>query len=123
MIERRNKIFKFQKNLASNLEVIAEKITPSLENKRREDFHKFLRAYTDILSKNVYTTKDDTYHNLKRIINERLLAVVSGDKDSCILIIERDVYSNKLQQMINDRINRGVYTNAVDKTMKDLKTF
>lgn len=112
-----------KKNLASNLEVIAEKVTPLLNNDKREDFHEFLRAYTDILSKNVYATKDDTYHNLKRIIQDSSLAVVSGDKDSCVLIMEKDDYLNKLQQMIDDGINRGVYSHAVDNTLKDLKIF
>ena len=37
--------------------------------------------------------------------------------------MEREIYTNKLQQTIDDGINRGVYSNAVDNTLKDLKTF
>ena len=36
-----------KKNLAANLELVAEKVTNSLEKKVRKDFHEFLRAHTD----------------------------------------------------------------------------
>ena len=49
-----------KKNLAANLEVVIEKVTHSLYKEVRKDFHEFLRADTDVLSKNVYSTKDDT---------------------------------------------------------------
>ena len=46
-----------------------------------------MRVHTDILTKSVYSTKDNTYQNLKRIINDKTLAVVPGDKDSCVIIM------------------------------------
>ena len=49
-----------KKNLAANLKVVVEKVTHSLYKEVREDFHEFLRADTDILLKNVHSTKDDT---------------------------------------------------------------
>ena len=45
--------------------------THSLDKEGREDFHKSLRAHIDILKKKVYSTKDDTCHNLIRIINTK----------------------------------------------------
>ena len=51
-----------KKLLAANLETIAKKVTPNLEPNQREDFHEFLRAYTDIFSKNIYESKDYTYY-------------------------------------------------------------
>ena len=56
---------------SANLDIDAEKVTHSLDREVRENFHIFLRAHTDILTKNVYSTKDDTYENLKRIINDK----------------------------------------------------
>ena len=111
-----------KKNLAANLEVVAETVTDSLDNKIREDFHEFLRVHTDILTKNIYSTKDDTYHNLKRIINNKTLAVVLGDKESCLIIMKRADYIAKMQTMIDDGITCGVYTPATDNTLKGLKT-
>ena len=58
-----------KKTLAANFECVADKITPEIEHDKREDLHEFLRAYTDIFTKNVYKTRDDTYHNLKNLIN------------------------------------------------------
>ena len=52
-----------------------------------EDFHEFLRAYTDIFTKHIYATKDFTYKNLKNIIKDENIAVLSGDKDFSIVIM------------------------------------
>ena len=112
-----------KKNLAANLEVVAEKVTYSLDKEVREDFHELLIAQANILTKNAYSTKDDAYHNLKRIINGKTLAVVPGDKDSCVIIMKRADYIAKMQTMIDDSITCGVYTPTTDNTLKDLKTF
>lgn len=87
-----------KKNLLSNLEVVAEKVTNSLEKDVQEDFHEFLRARTDVLTKKVYLTKDYTYHNLKRIINDKTLAVVPGDKDACVVIMKRPDYLARMKR-------------------------
>ena len=47
----KNKYIK--QNLAAEFESIADRVTPYLENNIKEDFHEFLRAYTDIFTKNV----------------------------------------------------------------------
>ena len=64
-----------------------------------------------------------TYEHLKRIIKDPNLLVVSGDKESCVVIMNKSDYQNKMQQMINDRIRDGIYNVAVDNTLDDLKTF
>ena len=46
---------------SANLDIDAEKVTHSLDREVWENFHIFLRAHTDILTKNVYSTKDDTW--------------------------------------------------------------
>ena len=43
----------------------------------------------DIFTKNIYATCDNTYKNLKSIINDPNIAVVSGDKESCSVIMNR----------------------------------
>ena len=112
-----------KKNLVTNLEVVAEKVMYSLDKEIWEYFHEFLRAHTDILTKNVYSTKDDTYNNLKRVINGKTLAVVPGDKDSCVIIMKRADYIAKMQAMIDNSITCDVYTPTRDNTQKDLKSF
>ena len=49
-----------RENLAANLEVVAEKVSHSLDKEVLEDFYEFLKAHTDILTKNVYSIKDIT---------------------------------------------------------------
>ena len=44
-----------------------ERIENSLDNDQLENFHEFMRAYTDIFTNNIFTTKDYAYHNLKDI--------------------------------------------------------
>ena len=51
--------------------------------------HEFLRAYVDIFTKNVYATTDYTYKHLKRIIKDPNLVVVSGNKESCVVIMNK----------------------------------
>ena len=49
-----------KKHLAATFDFVADKITENLDSHKREDSHKFLRAYVDIFSKNVYVTRDYT---------------------------------------------------------------
>ena len=83
----------------------------------------FLRAYTDIFTKNIYATKDFTYKNLKNMINNDKLAVVSGDKDSCVAIMIREDYNNKLEEILNDGISKGMFAPREDTTLRDFKLF
>ena len=108
-----------KKHLAANFESLADKITENVDNHKREDFHEFFRAYVDIFTKYVYATTDYTYKHLKRIIKDPNLAVISGNKESCVVIMNKSDYQNKMQQMINDGIRDGIYKVTVD----DLKTF
>ena len=75
-----------------------------------ENFHEFLRAYTDIFIKNVYATKDFTYSNLNNIIKNDKLVVLAGDKDSCVLNTQRQDYVMKIENMKDDGNIKGIYT-------------
>ena len=112
-----------KKVLAANLETVADKITETLTKDNRENFHEYLRAYTDIFTKNVYNTKDFTYQNLKNLVNNKDVVIVPGDKDSAIIVMNRPDYIKKMQEMIDDGIAKNVYTPTTDTTLKDLRTF
>ena len=51
--------------------------------------------HRDILTKNAYLTKDDTYNNLKRTINNKTLAAFPRDEDSYGVILKRADYNCK----------------------------
>ena len=72
---------------------------------------------TDIFSKNVFPSKDFTYRNLKNIIEVNKLVIVSGDKDLCIVIMEKEDYYNKLQGMIDDRNSEGINVKTINTTL------
>ena len=67
-----------------------------------------------MFTKNVYATLDNTYKNLKRIIYYLNIAAVSGDKESCIVIMNRSDCFKKLQHMIDEGIQNGVFIAAED---------
>ena len=98
-----------KKNLAVNFESLADKVTKSLENCKHDNIRELPREYEDIFIKNIYQAGDNTYKNLKRTINDPNIAVVSGDKESCIVIMNRSDYFEKLQHMIDEGIQNGVY--------------
>ena len=55
------------------------------------------------------------------MISNDKLAVVSGDKDSCVVIMTRVDHNNDLEAMLNDGISKGIYAPTEDKTLRDLK--
>ena len=90
-----------KRNLATSLETVAERVTPIVEDSEKENFHQFLRKYTDIFSNNIYRAHDYTYYNLKRLSKDPETVILSGDKDSCVVIMNKNDYINKVQDMIN----------------------
>ena len=47
-----------KKNIAASIEHVAGAVDKDLDNEKGKDFHESLRAYTDILSKNLYLSTD-----------------------------------------------------------------
>ena len=83
------------------MENVAKAVNKDLDNEKREDFHELLRAYTDILSKKLYFSTDYTYNNLKHLIKDESIVVIPEDKDSAIVIMDKNDYVKKMQEMID----------------------
>ena len=105
------------------METVSHSAIKYAEDNKIEDFHEFLKACTDIFLKNIYATKDLTNENLKNIINNDKLAVVSGDKDSCVVIMTGEDYNSKLEAMLNYGVSKGIYAPTEDTTLRGLKLF
>ena len=118
-----NKPKHLKKNITANFEIVPHRVSESINHDKLEDFHVFLRAYTDIFTKHIYATKDFTCKNLKNIIKDENVVILSGDKDSSIVIMQKDDYNHKLQQMIDEGIKNGIYTPTEDNTLNDLRKF
>ena len=112
-----------RKFLAANLELICQKVDKDIDQAMKEEFHEFLRGYADIFIKNVNTAKDHTYNDLKQLIKNKNLCVLSGDRDSCVIIMNKQSYIQKLEGMLDEGIKRGIYEPSIDMTKHDLDTF
>ena len=118
-----NKNRDLKKNLAANLETIASRPSPFVDQTKLEDVYEFLRAHTDIFTKNVHATKDYTYKNLKTLIENKYLVVISDNRDSCVIILKRSDYVKILQSMIDEGITNRTYAPTTGSTLSDLKKF
>ena len=94
-----------------------KQVDPSL----LENFHEFLRGYTDIFSKNDLFTNDETYKNLKKLIWKSDIVILRGDKDSSVVIMNRPDDIEQLEGMKKQRVKNGIYKKTEDTTLQDLK--
>ena len=97
-----NKNRNIKKKLAANLETIAIHTSSFVGHTELEDFHKVSRAQRDIFHKSVHATKDYTCKNLKNIIENKYLVLISSGKGSCVVILKRSDYDEKFQSIIKD---------------------
>ena len=70
---------------------------------------------------NLYTKPDYTYKILQKLTTDSNLVVLSGDKDSSVIIMERELYVTKIERMIKDGIKKGRYTETEDTTLKSFQ--
>ena len=112
-----------RKFLAANLESICQRVDKNIDQGQKQEFHELRRGYTDIFIKNVNNTKDDTYNNLKALIKNKNLCVLSGDKDFCVIIMNKQDYIQKLKDMLHEGIKRRTYERSADTTKQDFETF
>ena len=116
-----NKDKNVKKDIATHMESLAYTASKKVENIQLENFHDFLRGYTDIFSKNVLNSEDFTYKNLESLVQDENLVILQGDKDSSVVIKDKSDYIQKLENMIEEGINKGTYERTDDTTLHDLK--
>ena len=100
------------------MESLADSVKGNIDHKNLEHFCEFLRGYTDFFTNSIYATKDYTYHNLRRMIQNKDIVVVKGDKDSSAVILKKSDYVNKLDTMIDGGIIKGIYVETTDNMLK-----
>ena len=104
-------------------EALSSKLDPFIKEDSKENFHEYLRSVTNIVSKNVYRDKDNTFKLLNRMRKNENIVVISADKESCTVILNKTEYVNKVNAMISEGISKGKYVETVDSTHRDLKHF
>ena len=105
------------------MESLAYSASKQVDPSQLENFHEFLRGYTDIFSKNVLSTNDETYKKLKHLIRKSNIVILRGDKDSSMVIMNRSDYIEKLEGMIEEGVKKGTYKKQKIQTYKIWKNF
>ena len=112
-----------KRDLGVELESLAASVDEFVSPEVKEEFHQFLRNTTYTLTNNVYHTKDDTYNKTKSLRDNKNIVILSGDKDSSIVIMNKIDYDKKVEQMINEGIEQGKYEETEDNILKELESF
>lgn len=112
-----------RRDLAVEMETLAETIDKLVPQDQKESFHEYLRKETNRLSQNVFHTNDSTFKKTKQLRNMENLTFLSGDKDSSVTILNKIDYSDKVQKMIDDGIQQGKYIKCSDNILKELQSF
>ena len=94
----------------------------ALITKREKIFMKFC-SLTRIFFQKTYFLKDYTYNNLKRLIKDESIVLITVDNDSAIIITEKKDYVKKMQEMIDKGTQDRVYAETEDSNIQDLKLF
>ena len=74
-----NKDKNIKRHIAANMESIAYIASEKVDQNDLENFREFLRGYTDIFMKNVISTEDLTYQELKALIHNKDVVILKGE--------------------------------------------
>ena len=108
-----------EKNLAAFFESLVQGVSGDVLNEERKHFREFLLVYY----KNVYSSKNYTYFNLRRLIKCDTSVVTPGYKDSCVAIIYKVDNVTNEKEIINIGIQKGVYAKTEDNALREQKYF
>ena len=72
---------------------------------------------TSKFTQNNHHTKDNLYH----LRNNKNIVLLSGDKESSIVVMNKVDYGKKVNGMIKEGIKEGKYEMTRDTTHKDLE--
>ena len=123
IIHSSTKISLLYKDLAVESESLVTTVDELVTPEQKEEFHEFLRHTTDLLSQNVYHTKDNTFKETHKIRKNNNVVILPGDKDSSVIIMNRSDYTKKVESMLQQGISEGKYVKTEDNILKELKSF
>ena len=112
-----------KQNLAVEMEALVETTKEKVKQEDKELYHEFLVNYTNIFTANVYATKDYTFKKLRRLVDNPNIVILEGDKETAIVIMNKKDYIEKMNQMIENGLEDGTYTECDDTTFEDLNHF
>ena len=102
---------------------MASKIDYAIDSIEKENVHEYLRSWTNKFTENILCTKDNTFKSLKKLKQNDDIVLLNSNKESCVIILSKIDYVDKVNKMIQDGITKGVYEVTTDNTHKDLASF
>ena len=106
------------------MESLARSLIKFVDQSLKEFFHKSLRSSTNVLAKNIYSDKDTTFKSLNSLRKNNDIVVLAADKESCTVILNKDDYIKKVNDIIDDGIKQMKYdVETTDNTCNELKRF
>ena len=118
-----NKSKHTKRNVAVELESLASKIDCTIDSSEKENVHEYLRSWTNKFTENIQRTKDNTFKSLRKLKQNDDIVLLNADKESCVIILSKIDYVDKVNKMTQDGITKGVYEVTTDNTHKDLASF
>ena len=118
-----NKNKYIKRDIAVEFESLATILDPFVNQSSKETFLEYLRYSTKVIANNVYQDSDNTFKSLNNIQNNSNIIILSVDKETCTVILNRTDYIKKVNAMIDDGISQSKYVETVDNTHQDLKHF
>ena len=102
---------------------MASKIDCTIDSSEKENVHRYLRSCTNKFTENIHGAKDNTLKSLRKLKQNDNVVLLHADKESCIIILSKINYVDKVNEIIQDGITKGIYEVATDNTHKDLASF
>ena len=112
-----------KRNIAVELESLAMSLDKFVDQSLKEFFHGYLRSSTNVLAKNIYSVKDVTFKSLNSLGKNKDVVVLAANKESCTVILNKDDYIKKANNIIEDGIKQMKYIETTDDTCNELKHF
>ena len=114
-----NKSKSIKKLIAVELEALTERLDPLVAAEEKENLHEFLRKATNIFSQNIKYSKDNTFLKTKELRDNEDIVLLSGDKDSSVVIMHEVDYKKKVTDMLEEGSKTKNYTSCSDSILKD----
>ena len=71
---------------------------------------------TDIFTKNIYNDHDKTFKSLTNLQKNENIIVLSANKESCTVILNKADYFNKVNKITDEGVASGKYVETSDTT-------
>ena len=112
-----------RRNIETELKYLSHTAEKDISSEDLKHFHEYLRKMTNKFTQNICHARDNTYHDLRHLRNNKDIVLLSGDKDSSAVVINKVYYVKNVNGMINEGIQQGKYEIITDTTHEDLEKF